>query len=410
MLKPVSPKEVLDGRAFQRNPLAFLRQVQTRGDVACFRAGFSRFVVLNSPDLIHRVLVSENNRYGEGKWTARGKFVMGDSVITREGDPHLQRRRLVQPAFGQKALTDSGEVIVRRTESLSWHWRARSGQRTGFDIYPDLAALALEIVGECLFAVDLSARAHGLNRDLSTLLYAIPRLPLPRPRLLAARRRTSRVTAKLARGRLIAQLREAGLNAQQIRDEVISLLIASIDTTPKTLAWVLVLLAQHKQWEADVLEEIDRVLPGRDATLDDVPRLARLGQVVQETLRLYPPVHFIDRRPLADVDLDGVTVKAGTYMLISPLLTQRDPRFFATPDAFRPERWANGNQNERPRFAFFPFGAGPHACVGKKLAMNELLLATATLLRHWRFLPSPELLQNPSPQRLSFPGVLEQRG
>lgn len=113
MLKWLPAKDIRDGRAFQRDPLAFMRQMQTRGDVAYLRAGFSRFVVLTSPNLIHRVLVSENERYGEGKWTTRGKFVMGDSLITREGHPHLQRRRLVQPAFGQKAMPDAGRAIVQ---------------------------------------------------------------------------------------------------------------------------------------------------------------------------------------------------------------------------------------------------------------------------------------------------------
>jgi cytochrome P450 len=398
-------RNLLDGRAFQRDPLPYLQQLGEQGDVVFFKAGLSEFALIRAPDLIQRILTTEDSRYGEGKWTLRGKYVMRDCMITREGEAHRERRKLMQPAFGKQALGGCGPEIVRRTLRLSNRWM--DGQAC--DIFPDLAALALEIVGQSLFSTELEGQARELNRALSTMLHAIPRLPLPRPRLMAARRLVARTADAMSGGYLISLLRQAGLSAEQIRDEIVSLLIASVDTTPKTLAWIFCLLGSHKDVEERVHAELAQVSGNREPTAEDIPRLEYLNRVINETLRLYPPVHFIDRRPLEDLDLNGTKVKAGTYLLLCPLLTHRDPRYFESPNEFRTDRWTQEETMKRPRFSFFPFGAGTHACIGAKLASLELVLVSATLAQRWRFRPAAGLLSDPSPQRLSFPMILESR-
>ena len=401
-------RNLLDGRAFQRDPLPFLKRFGAQGDVVFFKAGFSEFALVQSPELIQQILVTDDSRYGEGKWTLRGKYVMRDCMITREGESHRERRKLIQPAFRKEALDGCGPVIVKRTLRLLDRWMSnRRVEGQPFDIYPDMAALALEIVGESLFSTELEDQASEINRALSTMLHAIPRLPWPRPRLIAARRLLSRTAEAMTGGYLISTLRQAGLGAEQIRDEIVSLLIASVDTTPKTLAWILVLIGQHKEVEERVRTELADVLGNRGPTVEDLPHLEYLDRVISETLRLYPPVHFIDRRPLEDVDLNGTTVKAGTYLLLCPLLTHRDPRFFEAPNEFRTDRWTNEQTKKRPRFSFFPFGAGPHTCIGGELARVELALVVATLAQRWRLHPTAELLADPSPQRLTFPMTLK---
>ena len=409
-MRVFNSRDLLDGRAFQRDPLPFLQRLGDQDDVVFFKAGLSEFALVRSPELIQRILVTEDSRYGEGKWTLRGKYVMSDCMITREGNSHRERRKLMQPAFGKEALDGCGPVIVRRTLRLSDRWKSkRRNVAQSFDVYPDLAALALEVVGESLFSTELEDQTAELNRALSTMLHAIPRLPLPRPGLIAARRPVSQMADTMTRGYLISLLRQAGLDAKHVRNEIVSLLIAGVDTTSKTLAWMFALLGQHTDVEEKVHTELAAVLGNREPSVEDLPRLEYLDRVISETLRLYPPVHFIDRRPLEDVDLNGTIVKAGTYLLLCPLLTHRDPRFFEAPNEFRTDRWTSEATKKRPRFSFFPFGAGPHACIGRELASVELALVIATLAQRWRLHPTADLLADPSPQRLTFPMTLESR-
>jgi cytochrome P450 len=199
------------------------------------------------------------------------------------------------------------------------------------------------------------------------------------------------------------------LSDSEVADEIVSLLIAAVDTTPGTLAWTWYLLARHQEVEARLHEELDAVLDGRPPTADDLARLEYLELVVAEVLRLYPPVHFIDRRPLADVELDGHRVAAGSFLLISPLFTHRDSRFYDEPTAFRPERWAQEERTRRPRFAYLPFGGGPHTCIGMALARMELSFVIATLARRWRMRIAPDFAPDPSPQNTTFPLQLARR-
>ena len=352
------------GRAFQRDPLAFLLGLGEWGDVMRFRTRFSEFTLVNNPDLIRRVLVPDNDLYGEGKWTLRGKHVLRDCLITLEGDAHRRRRALMGPSFDRKRLAEYGPAMVRCTERLAARWNA--GDR--IDAHKEMGRLAITTAGAVLFEADLETEAAELEDALVVMLEAIPRRPLPSPRLWAARRRVERTAARLTGGHLVSRLRDAGLTEAEVRDEVVSLLIAAVDTTPRALAWTWFLLGRHAWAESRLHGELATVLGGRAVTVDDLPRLSFLQMVLNEALRLYPPVHFIDRRPLHDVELDGVRVRAGSYMLLSPLVTQRDPRFFDDPAVFRPERWDPDGTEPRPGRLSFPFGAGPHSCIGEGLA------------------------------------------
>ena len=394
------------GRAFRRDPLAFVRGLGEWRDVMRFHTGLSEFTLVNHPDLIRRILVPDNDLYGEGKWTLRGKHVMGDCLITREGDAHRQRRALVGPSFDRKRLAERVPAMVRCVERLTAGWA--SGDR--IDAHRAMGQLAITMAGAVLFDADLESEAAELSDALVVMLGAIPRLPLPSRRLAAARRRVERTAARLTGGDLVSRLRQAGLFEAEIRDELVSLLIAAVDTTPRALAWTWFLLGRHPSVESRFHEELLAVLGGGPATGDDLQRLTFMQMVLNETLRLYPPVHFIDRRPLRDVELGGVRVRAGSYMLLSPLITHRDPRFFEEPGVFRPERWDPSCAAQRPGRLSFPFGAGPHACIGEGLARLEISITLATVAAHWRLRPAPELPGEPSPQTARLPMILERRG
>ena len=401
----LNPRDILDGRSFQRDPLPFLLRLEGKGDVVSFKTGRSGFSLVRCPELIQRILVKENDRYGEGKWTVRGRYVMKDCLITREGSAHRERRGQMRSPFGRQSVEASSDFMVDRAIRFCAGWK----DGDVIDLFPDMGRLALEIACESLFEVDLHGRSARLNDALLLLLAAIPRLPIPHPRVLLARRHARQVAKEFDRGDLVRDLRAAGLSPEEICDEIIALMIASIDTTPKTLCWLFTMIGMREGLESDLLVEFDEVLGDRDPAVQDLPRLERFDRVLDETLRLFPPVHFIDRRPLEDVDLNGTVVKAGTWMLLCPLYTQRDERFFEDPHRFDDDRWVPSEMKKRPIFSYFPFGAGAHACIGRRLATVEMKLIAATVLRRWRIRPTPELAADPNPQRMSFPCRLERR-
>lgn len=396
---------LLDGPAFQKDPLAFLRSRGPLNDVARFKAGFSRFTLLLHPDLIERVLVTENDCFGEGKWTLRGNYVMGDCLITQEGAVHRERRALIQPLFGARKIADTLPAMVGHIDRISDRWK--DGDE--IDAFREMGNLALEIAGEALFRKNLEEDAEAITDSLRTMIHAIPRLPIPRPKLLKAKRRLRRTVAELNGSDYHARLAAAGLNDVEIRDELVSMLIAGVDTTPGALAWIWFLLGRNETVEIRVHRELDDLLGGRTPGPADLGTLPYLERVINETLRLFPSVHFIDRRPLNDIRMDGEILRKDDYILLSPLLTHRDSRFFDAPEAFEPDRWLPENVASRPKFSFFPFGAGPHSCIGEGLARLELKLVIATLAQRWRLVPDASMPDAPSPQTRSFPMRIERR-
>jgi len=373
-------------------------------DVVRFTAGFSRFALVCSPDLVHRVLVSESGKFGEGKWTERASHYLGDCLITREAEPHAQRRALLDPSFGADRFGALDSIVVSCCERLAGRWRP--GQT--LDVLSEMGRITIAASGRALFGVDVEPEVEGLVPALSQLRRDISRLPFPLPGRIAARRRLRRVISGLCRGPMVERLRAAHLSQGAVESEVLAMLFASFDTTSSALGWAWFAIGQHPEVEAKLHAELDEVLGGRVPTLEDLPRLRYSRAVITEVLRLYPPVHFVDRRALCDVDLGGVRVRSGEYILLSPLLTQRLARFYEQPARFWPERWVGADVSRPPRYAYFPFGDGPHVCIGRGLALRVAALAIATLARHWRFEPSPAL-PDPGPNAAILPMMPERR-
>jgi len=365
---------VRDGLAFRRDPLGFLTGLGG-GDVVAFRAGLSEFTLLRGPDTIHRVLVRDATQFGEGKWTLRGERVMGDCLITREGAEHRERRMAIAAGFERRRLLERAPAMARRARTVAESWR--DGELV--DVQEQMGRIALVAAAEALFEFDLEDEAPALLPALRVLLHEIPRPAAPWPagrRLRVARAVVDSAIERALRdrqGALPAPLDV--LEPQAARREIAALLIAAIDTTPGTLAWTWRELAAAPAAEAALHAELDDP-PGGDPSRRPV-----VDGVLREVLRLHPPVHFIDRRPLADVELDGRRVRAGSFLLLSPLVTHRDDRFYREPQAFRPARW---EEDPPPRWAYFPFGAGPHTCIGMHLARLEMAHTIAEVARRWR--------------------------
>jgi cytochrome P450 len=363
-----------DGLAFRRDPLSFLTELGG-GDVVAFRAGLTEFTLLRGPDTIHRVLVRDAGSFGEGKWTLRGERVMGDCLITREGAAHRERRMAIASGFERRRLLERAPAMAQRARTAASAWR----EGDVVDVQEQMGRIALVAAAEALFDFDLSADAPEVLPALRLMLHEIPRPGAPWPagrRLRVARAVVDSAIERALRARDGALPEPLGtLEPADARREIAALLIASIDTTPGTLTWTWRELARDHDAEAALHAELDA---RGDA---DVARLPVLDGVLREVLRLHPPVHFIDRRPLDDVELEGRPVRAGAFLLLSPLVTHRDERFYGEPETFRPGRW---DGDGIPRWAYFPFGAGPHTCIGMHLARLEMAHTIAEVAARWR--------------------------
>ncbi|HYE16418.1 MAG TPA: cytochrome P450 [Pyrinomonadaceae bacterium] len=396
--------------AFRRDPLAFLgRTAREHGDVSQFRVGPQQFFLLNHPDLIRDVLVTHNERFHKGRALQRAKRLLGEGLLTSEGEFHRRQRRLAQPAFHRQRVNSYARVMVEHAARASARWR----DREELDISEEMMRLTLSIVGKTLFDADVESDADEVGEALTDVMELFNYLVLPYSELLEklplpASRRFRRARARLDaviyriieerrrsgadRGDLLSTLllavdEEGGggrMTNEQLRDEVMTLFLAGHETTANALTWAWHLLAQNPEAETRLHEELDSVLGGREPTAEDVPSLPFTERVVAETMRLYPPAWAIGRLAIEDHEAGGYLVPRGALVLVSQYVTHRDARFFPDPERFDPDRFTPEAKAERPQFAYFPFGGGPRRCIGEGFAWMEATLLLAALAGRWR--------------------------
>ncbi|HEX8355137.1 MAG TPA: cytochrome P450 [Pyrinomonadaceae bacterium] len=409
--------------AFTRDPLALLAGLAREyGDVARFRAGPQSVYLLSHPDYVRDLLVTNSARFRKGRALQRAKRLLGEGLLTSEGEFHRRQRRLAQPAFHRQRVNDYGRVMVEYAEETSARWR--DGRE--LDISEEMMRLTLAVVGKTLFDAEVESDADEVGAALTEVMdlfgylmlpfsELLEKLPLPpRRRFLRARARLDAVIYRIVeerrrderdRGDLLSTLLHAvdeegdrtGMTNEQLRDEVMTIFLAGHETTANALTWCWYLLAQNPEAEARLHAELDAVLAGgRAPAPEDVPALRYTEMVVAETMRLYPPAWALGRLALEDYEVGGYRIPRGSLVLVSQYVIQRDPRFFPDPERFDPERWTPEAKAARPQFAYFPFGGGPRRCIGEGFAWTEAVLILATLARRWRarLLPgrAPELL------------------
>lgn len=399
--------------AYDRNPRLTLRELTTlHGDVAPFQIGPQPALLLNHPDLVREVLVTRHRAFSKGIALQRAKRLLGEGLLTSEGELHRRQRRLVQPAFHRERILGYGRVMVEHAERTRTRWeRLAPGP---IDVAPEMTRLTLGVVGRTLFDADVEDDSADIGRALTDALRAfasparpfpalVERLPLPRSvRFRRARRRLDSVVARLVAERRAAGLdhgdllsmlllaRDAegdggGMSDTQVRDEALTLLLAGHETTANALTWTWWLLGEHPDVERALHAELDAVLGRKTLEPEDAERLPYTRAVIAESMRLWPPAWVIGRRALEDLDLGGVRAARGTLVLVSPWLVQRDPRWWPEAERFDPARWLDAAaQAARPRFAYFPFGGGPRGCVGESFAWMEAVLLLASLASRWR--------------------------
>jgi cytochrome P450 len=366
---------------------------------------------LYHPLAIQHVLHDNHANYIKGAFYDRLRMLLGEGLLTSEGPTWLSERRLAQPAFQAGALDAYHPVMVETIAAFLQGWRARAWRGRAVEISREMARLTLQVVTKSLFAIDLGKRE---DRILDAITELFPFDPMSRGPLLGrayrylpffARIRAHRARLNFERGiswilancsgsdvisRLTGASIETGASAdRRIRDEAATFLIAGYETTAVCLTWALYLLCRHPEIEQKVRAEIAEVLEHRPPALSDLPRLAYTGMVIQETLRLYPPIPSFGRQAIRDDEIAGYTIRSNTKMRIKPIQTHRHPDFWPDPERFSPERFSAEQSAARPRCAYIPFGAGPRACIGAQFAMMEMKLALAMMLRAIRFSPAP---------------------
>jgi cytochrome P450 len=397
----------------------YLRAARDYGDCTTLRFGLRRIFFINHPDLIEQVLHSRN--FTKHYALRMNRLLLGNGLLTSEGDFWLRQRRLIQPVFQRERILSYAPDMTACAERQLARWRDGEVR----DLHAEMRQLTLAIATKTLFGVDAGGQAEEVGRALHDAMgtfgqrfFRVLRIPerVPTPGNLRIRKAIRRLDAILygiiqqrrAEGgqkdllSILLQARHDGdgsrMNDKQLRDEAMTLFLAGHETTALVLAWGWYLLAQH----ADVVEklqtELRQVLDGRTPTAADLPQLPYTEAVVQEVMRLYPPAYAIGRQAIQPCTLGGYTVPAGGTVLMSQWVVQRDPRYFEQPERFYPERWLDGLAKRLPRYAYFPFGGGQRVCIGNTFASMELPLILAAVAQRFRFSLSPGFRVLPKPQ------------
>lgn len=393
------------------NPLAYVtRLAHTYGDLTFFRVFLGRLYIVNHPSLIREVLVVQQRNFQKLEHSRRvlGSG-FGNGLILSEGEPWLRSRRRLAGIFEGRRMARYADITVKHTRRLLDRWRRQPQIRAA----ESMVELTLSIIGEILFHVDLSADASRLGQAALAGASVFAKeeyspwvlpdwLPLPSKRrkrevssmfrlmigdLFHERRQTSERQDDLLDLLLDAVDRrpeDGGLSLAQAVDEAMTLFHGGYHSSSMGLTWTLHLLSQHPEIMERVAVEADEVLSDREPTLADAARLKYTEMVLKESLRIYPPAwELFARENVADVELGGYQIQKGGIFLIYPLVTHRDERFFPEPLKFDPERFSPDRERQIPNMAYFPFGGGPHVCIGKPLAMMEMTLILAMIAREF---------------------------
>jgi cytochrome P450 len=394
--------------AVRRDPLkVFLESFRDYGDVVRFRFGPMIGHLVSSPAGANHILAENNKNYGK---QTRGyeslRYVLGNGLLTSEGDFWKRQRRIAQPAFHRQRIGGFAQAMVRAASEAAARFESQRGQV--IDVADEMMRLTLRIVGETLLGHDPSENASEVSSALSFLLAMVNqrtsrviffgRPILPTPENFRIRRSLATLDAIVHRiiaerrerpgDDLLSMLMEATdestgekMDDRQLRDEAMTILLAGHETTANALTWTWLLLSRYPAALRELRQELSDVLGGRPPILEDLPRLRFTKMVIEESMRLYPPAWIIARSVAETDEIGGYQIPAGSIVFVSPYVVHRHPKFWQDPEGFDPRRF----ENEKPRGAYFPFGGGPRMCIGNGFATMEAELVLATIAQRVRF-------------------------
>jgi len=393
---------------FRKNPPEFLQSLaHDQGDLVHFRLGPQHVYLVSKPDWIKDILVTNQSNFTKSRFLERAKVLLGEGLLTSEGEFHRRQRRLVQPAFHRDRLVGYASAMVE----CAAHTRQEWTDGAQLDMSREMMRLTLAVVAKTLFSADVTTEADNIGAALTQVMVLfdmvlmpfsewIEKLPLPSIRrfekardfldqtiygIIAERRASKEDKGDLLSMLLLAQDEDgaSGMSDKQIRDEALTLFLAGHETTANALMWSWYLLSENPAAAAKFYDEIDRALGGRLPTFDDLPQLKYTEGVFAEAMRLFPPAWVIGRRVKTEYAIGEFSVPPRSILMLSPYVVHRDPRWFPDPDRFKPERWSE--PDDRPKFSYFPFGGGTRVCIGERFAWMEGVLLLATVAQRWRF-------------------------
>ena len=396
----------------RRDPIQFHLNAAKFGDVVCIRTGLGSLYFVTHPDHIKHILQDNNQNYGRSRFYRMMKPALGEGLLLSEGAFWRRQRRLAQPAFYRQRIATFATLMTDAAAQLLERWQPAATNGQPLEIAAEMDHLTLMITNKALFSGELDIDVAERERSAMVFRehfehrfehpFTLPEsIPTPRNRrfrkvlrendefvygLIDERRRSGHDTGDLLSMLLHARDEETGegMSDKQLRDEVTTFLGAGSETTAMGLAWTWYLLSTHPEVDRRLRGELAAVLGGRAPTAEDLPKLQYTRMVIEEALRIYPPIWAFSRNAIADDEIAGYRIPSNSFVTMSPYVTHRDPAFWENPEGFDPERFAVDRTASRPRFAYFPFGGGPRLCIGAEFALMEMQLVVATVAQRYR--------------------------
>lgn len=414
MIRPPGPKPhwlIGNMPLASSDPLStFSNWAKEYGDIFYYRAAWLHVYFLNHPDLIDAVLVRNYQNFLKDRVVRKSRWFFGEGLLTNEGSSWLRQRRLSQPAFHRERIASYGNAMTDYTQRMLSTWS--DGETR--DIHHEMMNLTFKIVVRTLFNVEpeevtgISAAMNILMRTSTGIRLLLPPIAryLPTREMIGFRRAVgqlddtvykiiaTRRTQRQDSGDLLSMLLQvrdedgSGMSDKQVRDEVLTFMLAGHETTALALSWTWHLLAQHPECENKLHQELSSVLGARTPAFSDLTQLPYTERVIKESMRLYPPAWSVARTVISDFELRGYRIPAGANIVMSQWIMHHDPRYFDQPEKFDPDRWLSERMQKLPRFAYFPFGGGPRQCIGNSFAMMEAMLLLATIAQQVRMEPA----------------------
>ncbi|HEV3166490.1 MAG TPA: cytochrome P450 [Isosphaeraceae bacterium] len=418
----------------RRDPLGFLLDGLLRyGDVFRYQLGPLVFHLVGHPDHVKHVLLDNQKNYPRSWYYDRTKPIVGEGLVTTEGAAWRRLRRMAQPAFHPQRVAALAGVMTDSTRAMLDRWQAHARTGETVDVAEEFVGLTLRIVCRALLSIELEGAADQIVLAVEAALEftqhridSLVALPMfvPTPRnlkirpsiriidtiiygIIARRRREPDHDSGDLLSMLLATRDEEtgeGLTDRELRDQILTFIAAGHETTAVALAWTFYLLSQHPEAESRLRTEVKTALNGRLPTLSDLPKLVFTRQVIEESLRLYPPVYALIRDAKHDDEIGGYHIPARSMVILSPYVTHRHPGFWPDPERFDPDRFSPERSACRPRFAWFPFLGGPHQCIGQEFAMMEAILIVAMVAQEFRLQLVPGTRVEPKPMLSLRPG------